>query len=268
MRQLDLFRSTTQFDPSLPLEIVGAMSAKIDSVRSIVAHNVIHPSNVKHIFPSFTDRKTWTDPLLLDININTKRIKLFDLHPSCSCCGRPINMYVVEQQAGGDQPPYLNAYSVDGDQVHEMTVDHMLPQAAGGNDSQHNRTTMCQPCNNGKTVLMSLAEIETVMANTPLYTKPWVNQNFVKTLLLLQKYAHSLEGKRYKQAVGIIKACAQGLSPSTKPSTYKNRIDRMESFMDCVQSLPKIAHTSKTKPNWVHTTVDTITQILLTFFPK
>lgn len=265
MFQLDLFRSTVYIDPSLPPTLAPAISA-VGKTKGVIAHSVFHPTTIKKVFPNFSDRTTWTDPLLLDININVKRIKLFERRPTCSCCGRPIDLYVVEQQVNGTQPPYLNAYSVDGDILHEMTVDHMLPRAAGGNDSQHNRTTMCQPCNNGKTVLMSLAEIETVMANPSQYSKPWVNQEFVKTLLLMQKCAHSLEGKQRKRAIAVIKNCAQGLSEGIKPATYQKRINCMVNFMDSVQ--PKQVHHVKPKSTWVRDTTHIITQILLTFLPK
>jgi hypothetical protein len=274
MFQLDLFRSTLTIDPLIPPETATAIINHISSDnRGILVHSVMHPSTVKQMFPNYSDRKTWIEATTLDINVNTKRMKLFDVQPACSCCGREVTVYVIEQQTSReDDLPYLNAYSVSASGIHEMTVDHMLPRAAGGNNAQHNCVTMCQPCNNGKTVLMSLAEIATVSVNIDRYKKHWVHPEFVKTMLRLQKYTHGLSGTQRSTAIGIIKECASGLNQGFKPVTYQKRIDRMNVFMNVSKPRTPSPKPLQVQPNWIQRKwkylVWTIKTTLLTFFLK
>jgi hypothetical protein len=167
-----------------------------------------------------------------------KRLRSFHKNLHCVECGRSGNVFLIERHNNDNHDHYLNLYSVGPDGMVLMTVDHILPDSWYGRYDPINFQTMCRTCNQKKQHVMSVAEIEQVRANIPLYAKAWVLPEFLDTLLQLQLRVHEASTPALKLALTrIMEKHRKRIKHNTKrPEVERSIVDINNEVREAVAS--------------------------------
>lgn len=243
-------------DEALTSDVVAKMTSYIETKKPrLILHALVHPSTMTKTMPDIQNRETWDPAILKDVAVNKRRMKTLLRQSKCVCCGRESNVFVVEEVTNCSNPKYLNLYSVNEHNVMEMTVDHILVQSLGGNDTQTNRVTMCFDCNQKKANTMSAAEIDLVLSNVRKYTKEHLPVPFMVAVLTLMKLSLNMKGNDRRQVDAMIKRASSIMHMNTKKATFdRHTKDIQTKIASLTQPKPPVAPVPVVvKSGWLYT---------------
>ena len=164
------------------------------SPRSMVRYAALSTTEVfNRVVPSGCTTgkyESWTFFNNVYANVTPARLRTFKRNPTCVCCGRVGNVFLVERHVNDHSTQNLNLYAMNNHNLHLMTVDHILPDSLGGRYAVSNFQTMCRTCNSDKQNMMSVDDIQTVLSDVEKYAKSWVDKRLLTMLLQVQYQLH------------------------------------------------------------------------------
>jgi hypothetical protein len=123
----------------------------------------------------------------VDTMFNSRRMQVFKKDICCVKCGKEAHVAFHERHINDAVTPYhINFYHVtESGQLVLMNMDHILPDSLGGNSELINLQTTCCKCNSNKSHIMTLDEIDMVLANPSVYLKPEISSDYLEYVLEL-----------------------------------------------------------------------------------